>query len=70
MGESVTMASLGGLATDVGTALTWFFSIFGNLIDTISQNNILLWSVILAIVSGALFFGVKLLRKFGLKGRR
>lgn len=70
MGESVTMASLGNLATDIGTALSWFFSIFGNLIDTISQNNILLWSVILAIVSGALFFGVKLLRKFGLKGRR
>ena len=70
MGETVTIASLEGLANDVGTALGWFFGIFSALIETLSTNNILLWSIVLAIVTGALFFGVKLLRKFGLKGRR
>lgn len=70
MGESVTMANLSGLATDIGTALTWFFGIFTNLIETVATNNILLWSCILAIVAGAVFFGVKLLRRFGLKGRK
>lgn len=70
MGEGTAIATLSGLATDIGTALTWFFTIFTDLINTIATNNILLWSVILAICAGALFAGVKLIRRFGLKGRR
>ena len=44
--------------------------IFGNLVDTIASNPLLLWSVGFAIVCGAIGVGLKVVRKFGLKGRR
>ena len=70
MGETTTIANLGNLATDIGTGLTWFWTIFSNLVQTIATNNILLWSCGLAIVAGTIFAGVKVVRKFGLKGRK
>lgn len=69
-GVSVTLASLSSIATALGTAGTWFWGIFSDLINTIASNDLLLWSVILAIVTGTVGLALTVIRKFGIKGRR
>lgn len=71
MGEvSVTIASLTNLASGIGSAATWFWGVFTDLINTIATNDLILWPVILAIVSGTVGLAIKVIRRFGLKGRR
>lgn len=64
------MADLGNLATDIGSVGSWFWGLFGDFIEMISSNNLLLWSVAFAIVAGSVGLAIKVVRKFGLKGRR
>lgn len=64
------MADLSGLATDIGSVSTWFWGLFKDFIEMISSNNLLLWSVAFAIVAGSVGLAIKVVRKFGLKGRR
>ncbi len=64
------MADLAGLATDIGSVSTWFWGLFTDFIEMISSNNLLLWSVAFAIVAGSVGLAIKVVRKFGLKGRR
>lgn len=66
----VTLASLTDLITGIGSAMTWFWGIFTDLINTVATNSLLLYSVGLAIVIGTIGLGFKVVRKFGLKGRR
>lgn len=64
------MASLTQIATDIGSVATWFWGLFQDFIEMISSNNLLLWSVAFAIVAGSVGLAIKVVRKFGLKGRR
>lgn len=64
------MADLAGLASDIGSVSTWFWGLFKDFIEMISSNNLLLWSVAFAIVAGSVGLAIKVVRKFGLKGRR
>lgn len=67
------MGDMSSIISGVGTASTWFFGLFKDMIDMIDMivaNNLLLWSVLLAIVCGSVGLGIKVIRKFGLKGRR
>lgn len=64
------MADLSTLATDIGSISTWFWGLFTDFIEMISSNNLLLWSVAFAILAGAVGLAIKVVRKFGLKGRR
>lgn len=71
MGDTtVALASLTDIATSIGTGAEWFWGVFTDLINTIASNDLLLWPVILAIVSGTVGLAIKLIRKFGIKGRR
>lgn len=71
MGEvSVTIAALTNVASGIGSAATWFWGVFSDLINTIATNDLILWPVILAIVSGTVGLAIKVIRRFGLKGRR
>lgn len=64
------MAALTTIATNIATVATWFWGIFTDLIEVITSNDLILWPVILAIVMGCLGMAVKVIRKFGIKGRR
>ena len=64
------MADLAGLATDIGSVSTWFWGLFQDFIEMISQNNLLLWAVAFAIVAGSVGVAIKVVRKFGLKGHK
>ena len=70
MDGSVAIASLSSLATSIGTAATWFWGVFTDLIVTIASNDLMLWPVVFAIVAGTVGLAIKVVRKFGLKGRR
>lgn len=67
---TVAIASLTELASAIGTAAAWFWGVFTDLINTIATNNLLLWPVIFAVVAGTVGLAIKLIRKFGVKGRR
>lgn len=64
------IASVTALIGQINAALAFIWSFFGNLVDTIASNPLLLWSVGLAIVCGTVGVALKIVRKFGLKGRR
>ena len=70
MDGNVAIATLSSLATDIASAATWFWGVFTDLINTIASNNLLLWPVLLAIVAGTVGLAVKVIRRFGIKGRR
>lgn len=67
---TVTIASLTDIATGIGSVSTWFWGIFTDFVDMIASNNLLLWMVIFAIVAGTVGLAIKVVRKFGIKGRR
>lgn len=69
-GTTVALASLTSIASGIATAAEWFWGVFTDLINTIASNDLLLWPVILAIVAGSVGLAIKLIRKFGIKGRR
>ena len=70
MGSTVSLASLTSLAGSIASAATWFWGVFTDLIETIASNDLLLWPVIFAIVAGVTGLAIKVIRRFGLKGRR
>lgn len=68
--SGVTVAVLTDVASGIGNALTWFWTIFGNLMNAIVSNSLLLWGAGLSIVCGAVLLAVKVIRRFGIKSRR
>lgn len=64
------LASLTDIIDGIGSVSTWFWGLFTDLIDMIGGNSLLLWSVVLAIVAGSVGLALKVVRRFGLKGRR
>lgn len=69
-GTTVALASLSALASSIASAAEWFWGVFTDLIVTIASNDLLLWPVIFAIVAGVTGLAIKVIRRFGLKGRR
>ena len=69
-GTTVAVASLATLASSIAEAAEWFWGVFTDLINTIATNDLLLWPVVFAIVAGAFGLAIKVIRRFGLKGRR
>ena len=65
-----SIAELGDIAGGIGSVSTWFWGIFTDFVDMIATNDLLLWMVIFAIVAGTVGLAIKVVRKFGIKGRR
>ena len=65
------MATLTTLVDNLSSVGQWFFTnVFTELFEVITSNDIILWPVLFAIVTGVVFYAIKIIRKFGLKGRR
>lgn len=65
------MATLTALAGDITTVTTWFMGLFGDFFNTIQSQDLILWPIVFAIVAGVIGAGVlRVVRKFGIKGRR
>ena len=70
MGEGTSIASLSNIASGIGSVSARFWGIFTDFVDMIASNDLLLWMVIFAIVAGTVGLALKVVRKFGIKGRR
>lgn len=68
--SSANWASLGDIVTYLGQIGTWFWTIFQNLVDTITGNDALFWVILFGIVATAIGGAIKVVKKFGLRGRR
>lgn len=66
----ISLASLEQLITDIGSAMTFIWSIFTNLCNTIATNNLLLYSVLASLAFTVIYVGYRVVRAFGLRGRR
>lgn len=64
------IASLNDIVTGIGSVSTWFWGLFQDFLNMITQNSVLLWTVAFAIVAGSVGLIVKVVRKFGVKGHR
>ena len=64
------VADLSIIVSGVSSVSTWFWGIFGDIFDVIVSNSLILWPVIFAIVAGAIGLGIKVIRRFGIRGRR
>lgn len=65
------MAALTTLASSIGDVATWFFTnVFGAFFSTIQNLDLILWPIIFAIVAGVVGMALRVIRKFGIKGRR
>lgn len=64
------MADLSGLISGMGSASTWIFSLFNRFIQTITNLDLLLYPVLLAIVIAAVYLVIRIVRKFGMRSRR
>ena len=64
------MADLSTIASGIASVVTWFWGIFGDFFNIITSNSLILWPVIFAIVAGTIGGVLKVIRKFGVKGRR
>jgi len=66
----MTMATFTDILAGLGSITPWFWARFTDLIDLITGNSLLLWSVVMAIVAGSVGLILKVVRRFGVKGRR
>ena len=64
------MATFTDILAGLASITPWFWGRFTDLIDLITNNSLLLWSVVMAIVAGSVGLILKVVRKFGIKGRR
>lgn len=66
-----TFASkLGEIITNIGLANEWIWSLFGDFCTMLMENPLIAIPVLLAVLSGGIFAAIKIMRKFGLRGRR
>lgn len=66
----ISLATLTQLISDIGTAMTFIWSIFTNLCNTIATNSLLLYSVLASLAFAVVYAGYRVVKSFGLKGRR
>lgn len=64
------VAELSSVINGISSVSDWFWGLFTDFFTMITSNAVLLWPVIFAIVAGSVYLAVKVVRKFGLKGRR
>ena len=68
--EDISLATLTQLLGDIKTAMTFIWSIFTNLCNTIAKNSLLLYYVLASLAFGVIYIGYRVVKSFGLRGRR
>ena len=61
---------LGEIISNVGQANTWSWGLFGDFCEMLMSNPLIAIPVLLSVLSGGIFVAIKVMRKFGLRGRR
>lgn len=61
---------LGEIITAVGDANTWIWSLFGDFCTMLMSNPLIAIPVLLSVLGGGIAVAMKVMRKFGLRGKR
>lgn len=64
------MTGLANVATNIGTVATWFWGLFTDFLSTITGNALLLWPIVLGLCCAGVFAVIRVIKSFGLKGKR
>lgn len=64
------MADMTGLFDKMKLGMSWIFSLFKTFVETITENDLLLYPVVLFIVLGAVGLVITIVRRFGMRSRR
>ena len=59
-----------GIITSITTVANWVWSLFSDLLTMIIQNPLIAFPVLFAVLAGGVAVVLKMVRKFGLKGKR
>lgn len=70
MEGGLAIANLTQLITFITEAIAFIWGLFGDFISEITANPLLVFMVVLAIVCGSIGLVIKIVKAFGLKGRR
>lgn len=70
MEGGLSIANITDLIGFITEAIAFIWGLFGDFISEITANPLLVFMVVLAIVCGAIGLVIKIVKAFGLKGRR
>lgn len=73
MEGATTVALADGVATiieDMGGATTFVWGLFKRFLDMIISNPLIAYPVLFALLAGGVAIAIKVVRKFGVKGKR
>lgn len=68
--EPTSLPALTDIVNNIGTAAQWFWGHFADLLNTVLGNSLLFWVVAFGIGTSVLFAVVRIVKKFGVKGKR
>ena len=63
-------ADLSDIVTWLGQIGTWFWTLFSSFATMITTNKILFWLIVSGLVFTGISLVIKVVKKFGLRGRR
>ena len=70
MDTSTLASGVSGIVTSMGTANTFIWGLFGDFLEMIMTNPLIAIPVLLAVLTGAISVVIRIIRRFGVKGKR
>ena len=70
MESSALLTGIKSILESVGTANTFIWSLFSKLLTMIMENPLIALPVLFAVLAGSISVVIKVIRKFGVKGKR
>lgn len=70
MDATTLVSGIQGILESVATANTFLWGLFSDLLSMIMSNPLIALPVLMAVLCGAIMIVVKVIRKFGVRGKR
>ena len=70
MEGNAMLTTLTGIIESLGTVGTFVWGLFADFLTMILDNALIAFPVLFAVLAGAVFMVIKIVRKFGVKGKR
>lgn len=64
------VTGIGTILQSVGSANTFLWGLFSDLLSMIMNNALIALPVLMAVLTGSVAVVIKVIRKFGVRGRR
>lgn len=68
--EITALPDLSDIVTAIGNAATWFWGLFGDVLDICLSNKIIFFTIALSIGAAVVFAVIKVVKRFGVRGKR